>query len=133
MKKVLIFLTVVAYISTLVINFLSQSGPINGVKIFPFDVQELANNRAVFFLPANYVFGIWGLIYTALGAYIIYQALGRNINSRIHEAIGPWFIVSCIANSVWLVLFLNDWVVASTLAMFVLLASLIVIYLRLGI
>jgi hypothetical protein len=133
MKKTLIFLNVVAFITTLVINFLSQSGPINGVQIFPYDVQQLANNRAVFFLPANYVFGIWGLIYTALGAYIIYQALGRNINSRVHEAIGPWFIVSSIANSTWLVLFLNDWVVASTLAMFVLLASLIIMYLRLGI
>lgn len=126
-------LNVVAYIATLVINFLSQAGPGIGIALFPNTVQDLANSRAVLFLPANYVFGIWGLIYTALGAYVIYQALPRQRSSRIHNAIGWWFIVTCAANSIWLVLFLYDLVAASTLAMLVLLGALIVIYLRLGI
>jgi hypothetical protein len=126
-------LNIAAFVITLVINFLSQAGPASGISLFPNTIQDLANSRAVLFLPANYVFGIWGLIYTALGAYVIYQALPSQRNSRIHKAIGWWFIVTCVANSIWLVLFLYDLVAASTLAMLALLGALIVIYLRLGI
>jgi hypothetical protein len=126
-------LNIIAYVVTLVINFLSQAGPGSGIELFPNTVQDLANSRAVLFLPANYVFGIWGLIYTALGAYVIYQALPSQRSSRVHSAIGWWFIVTCAANSIWLVLFLYDLVAASTLAMLALLGALIVIYLRLGI
>lgn len=133
MNRTLPALNVVAYVVTLVVNFLAQAGPAAGIALFPNNVQDLANSRAVLFLPANYVFSIWGLIYTALGAYVIYQALPRQRQSRIHRAIGWWFIVTCAANSIWLVLFLYDLVVASTLAMLTLLGALIVIYLRLGI
>jgi hypothetical protein len=133
MKRALPALNIAAYAATLVVNFLSQAGPGIGIQIFPNTVQELANSRAVLFLPANYVFGIWGLIYAALGAYLIYQALPANRSSRVHSAVGPWFIVTSFANSLWLILFLNDWVAASTIAMLVLLAALIIIYLQLGI
>jgi hypothetical protein len=124
---------VIAYVVTLVVNFLSQSGPVGGTELFPYTVQELANSRAVLFFPANYVFSIWGIIYTALGAYVIYQALAANRASQVHPAVGPWFVVSSAANSLWLVLFLNDWQAASTVAMLVLLASLVIIYQRLEI
>lgn len=131
MKHYLPIINVIAYVVTLVINFLSQAGKELTGDLFPYTVQELAELRAVLFLPANYVFGIWGLIYTALGAYIIYQATNRE--HPIIEKIGWWFVVSSVANSIWLVLFLNDWVGASTVAMLVLLGALITIYLRLGI
>jgi hypothetical protein len=132
-KRALPVLNIAAYAATLVVNFLSQAGPGLGIRLFPNTVQELGNSRAVLFLPANYVFGIWGLIYAALGAYLVYQALPANRSSRVHDAIGLWFIATSVANSIWLILFLNDWVAASTIAMLVLLAALIVIYLRLGI
>lgn len=133
MKRALPVLNIVAYVVTLIFNFLSQAGPKAGISIFPYTVQDLANNRAVLFLPANYVFGIWGLIYTALGAYIIYQALPANRDSRVHEKIGWWFIVTCVANSLWLVLFQNDLPAISTVPMLVLLFALAVIYHRLGV
>lgn len=133
LKQALPILNIAAYVLTLVVNFLSQSGPIVGIELFPNNVQDLANSRAVLFLPANYVFGIWGLIYTALGAYVIYQALPSQRNGRVQQAIGGWFLVTCAANSLWLVLFLYDLVATSTLAMLALLGALIVIYLRLKI
>jgi hypothetical protein len=119
---------VIAYIVTLVINFVSQAP-----GIFPQTVGELGESRAIFFLPAGYVFGIWGLIYTGLGAYVIYQALPKQRNNPIIAQIGWWFILSCIGNSVWLILFLGNQLVLSTIAMLLILVSLIVIYLRLGI
>lgn len=123
----------VALVITLVINFLSQSASVFGLKLFPFTVAELGESRAIFFLPAGYVFGIWGIIYLGLVAFVIYQGRAAQRANPIQEQIGPWFIVSCIANAGWLILFLNDLVAASTIAMLILLGSLLVIYLRLGI
>lgn len=124
---------IVALIVTLIINFFSQSGSQFAVTIFPNTVKDLAESRAVFFLPDGYVFGIWGIIYTGLLAYIIYTSRPSQRNSEINQKIGYWFIISSIANSVWLILFLNDLVFASTIAMVVLFISLFIIYTRLEI
>lgn len=122
---------VAALVVTLIINFLSQSASTFGVELFPKTVAELGESRAIFFLPAGYVFAIWGIIYTGLIAFAIYQ--WRAKDSAIDLAVGYWFVVSCVGNSLWLILFLADAVALSTLAMLVILASLVLIYLRLGI
>lgn len=125
-------LNVVAYVSTLVVNFLSQSASVLGVKPFPYTVAELGESRALFFLPAGYVFAIWGVIYLGLGAFAVYQARAAR-REAVVNAIGWWFVVSSLGNIAWLVLFLNNQIVASTAAMLVILAALIAIYLRLDI
>lgn len=125
-------LNVVAYVSTLVINFLSQSASVLGFKPFPYTVAELGESRALFFLPAGYVFAIWGVIYLGLGAFAVYQARAANREAVVNQ-IGWWFIISSLGNMTWLVLFLNNQIVASTVAMLVILVALIAIYLRLGI
>jgi len=111
----------------LVMNGLAQS------DLFPNTVGELGESRAVFFLPAGYVFAIWGVIYTGLLAYIIYQARPSQKEDGVNQAIGWWFVLSCIANISWLVLFLYDLVWLSTVAMLVILGALLMIYIRLGI
>ncbi len=118
----------VALVITLAVNFISQSPDLLGV---PYTVGELGESRAIFFLPAGYVFGIWGIIYTGLIAFIIYQALPANRDKAFHEQINVWFIVTCAANSAWLVLFLNNALPASTVAMLILLGALLIIYQRL--
>ena len=126
-------LNVIAYVVTLIINFLSQSASTLGVSLFASTVAELGESRAIFFLPAGYVFSIWGVIYLGLGAYVIYQSRPAQRNNPIIDRIGYWFILSSIGNSLWLILFLNDQTGLSTLAMLLLLVSLLAIYLRLGI
>ncbi len=71
MKKIssLQIINIVALVLTLIMNGLSQS------DIFPNTVGELGESRAIFFLPAGYVFAIWGLIYTGLIAYVIYPSI----------------------------------------------------------
>ncbi len=134
-RTLLIVLNIVALISTLVMNFFSQRpSAIPGLTaIFPYSTQELGESRAIFFLPAGYVFAIWGVIYLGLIAFAIFQAQPRARDSQTVEKVGVWFIVSCLANIVWLLLFQNNQVWASTIAMIVLLVSLLMIYTRLGI
>ncbi|HLD21836.1 MAG TPA: tryptophan-rich sensory protein, partial [Patescibacteria group bacterium] len=84
----------------------------------------------VYFVPAGYVFSIWSLIYVALIAFAVYQALPRNrmrsliITSRII------FMVSCFANIVWILLWHYGYITLTILVMIVLLFSLLIIYTR---
>lgn len=126
-------LNVVAFIATLVVNFLSQRAMVLGVELFPNSVGDLGESRAIFFLPAGYVFAIWGIIYLGLLAFAIYQARPSQGDNPLITDIGYWFILSNIANIAWLFLFINLYTAASTIAMLALLFSLIMIYLRLDI
>lgn len=123
---------VVAYILTLFMNFLSQTASRLGLDIFQYTVAELGESRAIFFLPAGYVFAIWGVIYLGLAAFLVYQYRGQH-GDEVVEKIGWWFVLSCVGNITWLYLFLNDQIAISTIAILLILVSLITIYLRLGI
>lgn len=94
-------------------------------------------------LPAGYVFAIWGLIYVGIIAYAIYQSLPAQRENPRLRAIGWPFVVSCAANIIWLFFFQyssnpdpngspnGGLLIASVVAMLVLLVALIVIYLQL--
>lgn len=120
-------INIIALVLTLIMNGLSQT------SLFPNTVGDLGESRAIFFLPSGYVFAIWGLIYTGLIAYAIYQARPSQRDAEVVQSIGWWFVVSCAANILWLVLFLFDMVWLSTVAMLAILISLLMIYTRLGI
>lgn len=124
---ILIISNIVAIVVTIIMNGLSNSG------IFPNTVGDLGNSRAIFFLPASYVFSIWGVIYTGVIGFTIYQARPVARENGVVERVGWWFVISCIANVSWLVLFLLDLVWASTVAMLVILFALVMIYKRLEI
>ncbi len=61
-------LNLIAYAPTILMNFVSQAP-----GVFTQTVGKLGESRAIFFLPAGYVFAIWGMIYLGLGAYVLYQ------------------------------------------------------------
>lgn len=119
---------VVAYALTLVINYLAVSLPLGGLT-----TAEIANRYPIYFLPANFTFGIWSVIYLALGVYVVDQARPSQRDNPLHRRIGYLFALTCVANVSWLLLFQNLLFGASMVAMIVLLATLIAIYLRLRI
>ncbi len=127
-KNILIIGNVVTLALTLLINFLSNALPLNGKT-----AGELSDTYPNLFVPAGYVFAIWGIIYIFLIIFGIYQALPQNRNKSFHEAISFYFIISNLINAGWLFLWHYELVLLSLLAMLVLLFSLIMIYLRLGI
>jgi hypothetical protein len=119
---------ILATIATIAVNILANVLPINGQT-----TGEISDQFAIYFVPAGYVFSIWGLIYIGWIAYSIFQALpAQRDNPRLVSIAGPYTIAS-LANCIWLVLWHYNVFPATLVAMVILLISLIVIYLRLGI
>ncbi|GAA5529673.1 tryptophan-rich sensory protein [Herpetosiphon gulosus] len=96
-SKVLRFANVAAIIATIVVNALANILPINGL-----DTGTISDSFPVRFVPAGYVFSIWGLIYLGLSAFAIYQALPKQANNPAVAKIGWWFVASCGFNSAWI-------------------------------
>lgn len=121
-------LVIVAVIATIVVNGLANALPINGQN-----TGEVSDRFSVYFVPAGYVFSIWGLIYLGFIAYAIYQGLpAQRDNARLRRFDGL-FVLSSLANIAWIFLWHYELFPLTLVAMFILLGSLIGIYLRLGI
>ncbi|MDQ1301205.1 MAG: hypothetical protein QG637_1126 [Chloroflexota bacterium] len=130
MRKDLIrqFVNVVAIVLVIVVNGLANALPINGQQ-----TGAISDRFPVFFVPAGYVFSIWGLIYLGLIAFTIYQALpSQRENDRLRR-VGYWFALSCLANAAWIFLWHYNLFPLSLIVMLVILAALVMVYLRLGI
>ncbi len=124
-RQIAVILTILA---TLVVNVLANSLPINGLT-----TGEISDRFDVYFVPAGYVFSIWGLIYIGLIAFAVYQALpSQRENPRLRAA-GWWVALSGLANSLWIFLWHYEQFFLTLIAMLGLLAALIVTYLRLDI
>jgi hypothetical protein len=121
-------IVVIAVIATLVMNGLANALPLNGQT-----TGEISDRFQVYFVPAGYVFSIWGLIYVGLILYAVYQALPAQRNNPRLRATGYLFVLSCLANIAWLFLWHYEIFLLTLVAMGALLVLLIAIYLQLGI
>ncbi|MEA5077585.1 MAG: hypothetical protein VB013_03355 [Anaerolineaceae bacterium] len=119
---------VLAVIVTITINTLADVLPINGLG-----TGEISDAFKVFFVPSGYVFSIWGIIYLGLIAFAVYQALPAQKHNTRLDSIDGWFLLSSLANCVWIYLWHYQLFVLTLLAMAALLISLIMIYLKLDI
>jgi hypothetical protein len=118
---------VLALIITVAVNGLANALPLNGQT-----TGEISDRFDIYFVPAGYVFSIWGLIYLGLFAFAVYQALpGQRDNPRLRR-VGYLFTLSCAANVAWLFLWHYERFPLTIVAMVALLLLLIGIYLRLG-
>jgi translocator protein len=119
---------VVATVLMIVVNILATALPLNGQ-----DTGAISDRFAIYFVPAGYVFSIWGLIYLALIAFAVYQALpAQRENPRLRR-VGYLYALTSVLNIVWLFLWHYNVFVGTLVVMLGLLASLIAVYLRLGI
>ncbi|HLE03174.1 MAG TPA: tryptophan-rich sensory protein [Anaerolineales bacterium] len=120
--------TAIAVVATLVVNGLANALPLNNQT-----TGAISDRFEVHFMPAGYVFSIWGLIYIGLILFGVFQALpAQRENPRLIRT-GYLFALSCAANIVWLFLWHYEQFPLTIVAMSALLLSLIAIYLRLGI
>ncbi len=125
LRQIFVALTIVV---TIVINGLANALPINGLN-----TGQISDRFQVYFVPAGYVFSIWGLIYLGLIAFAIFQALPSQRENPRLRASGWWIGLGGLANSAWIFLWHYEQFPLTLIAMLVLLATLIVTYLRLGI
>lgn len=128
MKKFLPIANILGLIITVAISYLSVTG------IFNDNTMALQSARyPTLFTPAPYAFGIWGLIYILLAGFVIFQARHNNSIKKspddltppeARNKIGGWFLISCLANSAWVIVWMYDLPGLSVIIMLLLLLSL---------
>jgi hypothetical protein len=119
---------VLAVLATVAVNALANALPLNGQT-----TGAISDRFQVYFVPAGYVFSIWGLIYLGLIAFAVYQALPAQRENPLLRRIGYLFALSCAANIAWLFLWHYEVFPLTLVVMLALLLLLIAIYLRVGI
>lgn len=119
------WISVVSFLLTIAVNGYASAGKINGTT-----TAEVSDSFDVLFVPAGYVFSIWGVIYLFLIAFLIYQFTPGQKNDPRFLAVAPYFVLSNLANGLWLVLFHYQFHAFTILPMLLLLVCLIQIYLK---
>lgn len=122
-------INVVAFIVTVAVNVLAGSTTLLGGVTS----GAVSDQYPTLITPAGYTFSIWGIIYTLLLVFIVYQALPRNREQPFVGQVGVLFALSSVLNVFWLILWHYEFITSSVALMLALLATLIAIYLRLGI
>jgi len=120
---------IVAFVLTVLVNGLAGSTTILGGK----NTAQISDAYPTLITPAGYVFAIWGIIYVLLGVFVVFQALPSEKGKDYQKRIGWLFVLSSLLNIAWLFLWQFEYLGLSVVLMFLLLASLIAIYLRLNI
>jgi hypothetical protein len=121
-------LNIITFAVTVIVNALASSLALNGRT-----TAEVSDLYFTLVTPAGYVFSIWGVIYMLLLVFAVFQALPSQREKPFLQKINVLFILSGVFNVLWLFLWHYDQIVLSVALMFALLATLIAVYLRLGI
>ena len=120
-------ITILITLITIIVNGLANALPLNGQG-----TGEISDRFDIYFVPAGYVFSIWGLIYLGLVAFTIYQALPAQRDSQLLKKIYPAYWIGNIANTVWIFLWHYEFFPLTSAAMLTLLASLLTMYVQLS-
>lgn len=124
-KRLIMILSLVL---TLVVNILANALPINGLT-----TGEISDRFPILFVPAGYVFSIWGLIYLALIGFAIYTLMPNGRQDEKIDAIAWWFVAANLFNTAWILLWHYEQFTLTLIPIFGLLISLAAIYLILNV
>lgn len=127
MKKITInqIITILATILTITMNGLATALPLNNQT-----TGEISDSFPIYFVPAGYVFSIWGLIYIGLIGFTIYQALPTQRDNQLLIKIYPAYWIGNLANSAWIFLWHYEYFPLTLIAMLTLLGTLLFIYIK---
>jgi hypothetical protein len=112
----------------LTVNILASALPLNGQN-----TGAISDRFQVYFVPAGYVFAIWGVIYIGWIAFTVFQFLPANKESPRLRRLGYLFALSGVFNAAWLFCWHYNRFGWSVLVMLTLLGLLIASYLRLDV
>ncbi|MEZ4703156.1 MAG: hypothetical protein R2834_22705 [Rhodothermales bacterium] len=104
----------------LVVNGMAGSGALSGRSI-----GDIAVDYPTYFLPAGYVFSIWGLIYLLLTGFVVYQATPAGRSDPSVGRVGTSWLINGALNMAWLVAFSYGQFVLAWVVMLGLLLSLL--------
>ena len=100
MQKVstLKILNVAALVVVVLVNYLANALPINGVK-----TADISNKYFNEFAPANLTFSIWAVIYSLIIGVMIWQYVNANeAKNKAISQFSTYFIANCLLNAAWL-------------------------------
>jgi hypothetical protein len=120
MRKYLILIATLVVIG---VNAAANILPINGVN-----TGQVSANYPTGFTPAGWVFAIWSLIYLGLIAFSIFAVRATPVQVARVRRIEIPYLVSCVANAIWIFMWHYGFILASLAFMLVLLGSLVVVY-----
>ena len=118
----------VSVIIALTVNILASVLPLNGQN-----TGEISDRFEVYFVPAGYVFAIWGIIYIGWIAFTIFQFRSSQKESPRLRNLGYLFALSGLVNAAWLFTWHYNLFGLSVLVMLSLLGLLIASYLKLNV
>jgi len=125
-EKIRQILVPVATIGVIFVNYLAGTGRINNVT-----PEVISDKYPTFITPAGYAFAIWSLIYLGMIAFSIYQLLPSQADNPRFRAIRTVYILNCVANCAWIYLWHYEQIIAALGVIFLLLATLVYINLKL--
>jgi translocator protein len=116
----------IAIVVTVGVNALANIVPFNGQT-----TGEISDRFPSYIVPAGFTFSIWGVIYASLLAFAVAQAFPGWLERPLFRRVGWLFVLTCIANSAWVVLWHYEFFGTTLLVMLALLVTLLAIYVRL--
>jgi len=122
------YANLLSVLAALTVNILASALPLNGQN-----TGEISDRFQVYFVPAGYVFSIWGIIYLGWMAFLIFQLQSSQKESPRLRKLGYLFALSNLANATWLFCWHYNQFGLSVIVMVVLLGLLIASYLRLNV
>lgn len=122
------FANLLSVFLALTVNVLASILPLNGQN-----TGEISDRFKVYFVPAGYVFAIWGIIYIGWIAFTIFQFRPSQKESPRLRRLGYLFALSGVANAAWLFTWHYNIFGLGVLVMLCLLGLLIASYLRLDV
>lgn len=128
-QKVLAIINLVVLLALIFWNYRVNAIGINGNT-----VGSLSREYENLFTPASYAFSIWGLIFLSLTAqaiYLVKSAFSKG-ESQFIPQMGPFLILANLLNGAWLWFWLTEQTGWSVVIMLGILASLVLVILRLN-
>ena len=123
MKSTLPIVNGIALLITIFVNYFANTGVFDGNTM-----STISAKYDNLFTPAGYAFSIWGIIYLGLLGFVFYTGRSSFKKAQAHPIllkIGSLFVLSCAANSFWVITWLNDYTGLSVLIMIALLIILL--------
>ncbi len=112
-----IILNILALVAVLTVNALANILPINGMN-----TGQISDLYPSLFTPAGFTFSVWSVIYLSLIVFSIAQIKIKD--KPYFKELSLWFLLSCVANISWILVWHHLFTVASVVVMLVLLYSL---------
>lgn len=121
-------LNLVGFILTVSVNALASAYALNGRT-----TAQVSDLYPTVVTPAGITFSIWGIIYLMLGVFVIAPFFMRQTSVDYVRKIGLLFLLSCLFNIAWLLLWHYDYIALSVIPMLALFLTLLATYLVVGI